>query len=325
LANSFRVDTHHHVIPAKYRAALSRAGSKGSGERGLPDWSPDLSLQMMDKHEIEYAVASVGSPGTYFGDQPYTDGLARTCNEALADLRASHPKRFGAFASLPLPDIPSALKELEFALDVLKLDGVAGFSHVAHRYVGHAEESELYAELNRRGAIVFLHPLRCACVSSGLMAQYSFAAGYTELVFDTTRAIFNMFYNGIFERYPQIRFIVPHCGGTAPFLQYRMQEVEELPIVRKNSPRGMAHAMKSLYYDVALSAAPVPLSALLQVADPTHILFGSDFPFAINTEKAIADTVTGVSTFAGFDALGLRRGVERDNARRLFKLSSLAP
>lgn len=312
-----RIDIHHHVVPDVFRRALAKAGVKGSGERGLPDWSVESALEMMEHVGIQTGMASIGSPGVYFGDLEATKRLSRECNEALADLRSKYPTRFGALASLPLPDIDAALKELEYAFDVLKLDGVAGFAHVGDRYLGHRDEDELYAELNRRNAVYFVHPLRSRALGTPEMAKYSFPAGSAELVFDTTRAIFNMFYNGTPSRFPNIRFVMPHCGGTAPFLQYRMREIAEMPGVAERSTLGLDGTMKHLYYDVALSGAPVPFEGLMGVADPTHILYGSDFPYGLKAVQAAQDTADAVASLACFTD-EVRRGIEHDNALRLF-------
>jgi predicted TIM-barrel fold metal-dependent hydrolase len=314
---AYRIDTHHHVIPERYRQQLKLMGSGGSGERGLPAWSPDRSFEMMEENGIQFAVVSIGSPGIYFGDVDSARNLARVCNDELAALCSTYPMCFAGLASLPLPDISATLREIEYALDSLNLDGVSTFSHVGQFYLGHRDFAEVYAELDRRAAAVFVHPLRPLWVGSELAPRYSYAAGYAELVFDSTRAIFNLFHNGVFKNYPNIKFIFPHLGGTAPYLQYRMQEIEELPAVQSVSSMSVEEAMRHVYFDLALSAKPIPMRAALEFADHSRLLFGTDFPFAINTKKAISDTVRGVGEFDGFDA-DLRRAIERENAMSLF-------
>jgi len=315
MINRYRIDTHQHIVPDVYRAALGRIGVSGSGERAWPDWSVDSALDVMDRAGIETAMTSIASPGTYFGDIEFTKRLVRECNDASARLVRDRPRRFGAFALVPLPDVHAAVREVEYALDTLRLDGICLLTHVGNRYLGHADYAELYAELDRRQAVVFVHPVRAPCDG---MAEYSFPAGLTELVFDTTRAIANLLYTGSLATYPRIRFLMAHGGGATPFLLFRLSHMDKIPQVRARLPDGVAAHLKQLYYDVAQAAARVSLRALLDVVEPSHILFGSDYPFAApNAEQVLMETIEGISNFEGFDA-AQRRKVERENALALF-------
>lgn len=308
------VDTHQHVIPQVYREALARVGVLGSGENPWPDWSVARMLELMDRFGIDAVMTSIASPGAYFGDVAFTRRVVRQANEAMAAIVAERPKVFGALALVPLPDVGAAIREVEYALDTLKLDGINLLSHTGERYLGHPEEDELYAELDRRKAVVFVHPLRAPQAG---MARYSFPAGYTELVFDTTRAIANLLYNGTLEKFPGIRFVMSHAGGVAPFLLFRLGGLDDDPKVRERIPQGVAAYLNRLYYDIAQSAAPVSLRALMEVADPSRIVFGTDYPSARNVEKVMKDTVAAVHDFDGFDE-ALRRKVMFQNAVRLY-------
>jgi len=268
----------------------------------------------MDRTGIATAFTSISSPGLYFGDIVFTRRLARECNDAMAELVRGKPSRFGAFAALPLPDVEASLRELEYALDMLKLDGVNLVTHVANRYMGHPEEAELYAELDRRRAIVFVHPVR---PNLDGLAQLFYSSGITELVFDTTRAIANLLFAGTLERFPNIRFIMPHAGGVTPFLLFRFSGQDSNPKMRDKIPHGVAAYLRRFYYDVAQSAAPLSLRALSEVAEPGRILFGSDYPFALTREKVVYDTIAGIRGYDGYDA-AMRAKVERDNALALF-------
>ena len=315
MIESYRIDTHQHIVPDAYREALKGIGVTGSGERAWPDWSVESTLEVMDRTGVEAAITSIASPGTYFGDIEFTKRLVRECNDASARLVRDRPRRFGGFALVPLPDVHAAVREVEYALDTLRLDGICLLTHVGNRYLGHADYAELYAELDRRQAVVFVHPVRAPCEG---MPEYSFPAGFTELVFDTTRAIANLLYTGTLNRYPRIRFIMAHGGGATPFLLFRLSLMDKMPQVRERLPDGVVAHVKRLYYDVAQAAAPATLRALLDVAEASHILFGSDYPFAVpDAEKVLRDTIDGISKFDGFDP-ALRRKVERENALALF-------
>jgi predicted TIM-barrel fold metal-dependent hydrolase len=202
---------------------------------------------------------------------------------------------------------------VEYALDVLKLDGINLQTHTGHRYLGHSEENELYAELDRRRAVIFVHPQRPPAHN---MPQYAFPAGYTELTFDTTRAITNMLYTGMLAKYPNIRWIMPHMGGVTPFLLFRLCGLDDDPKVRERIPDGVAAHLRRLYYDVAQSSSPLALRALLEIADPSRIMFGTDYPSARNVEKVMRDTVDAVRSFEGFDD-ALRRKVMAGNAQAI--------
>jgi predicted TIM-barrel fold metal-dependent hydrolase len=155
---------------------------------------------------------------------------------------------------------------VDYALDVLKLDGINLLTHTGNRYLGHPEEDELYAALDRRGAVVFVHPVRPQA-----LPPVDYPAGYTELVFDTTRAIANLLCTGTLAKYPNIRFIMSHMGGVTPFLLFRLSGLDDEPKLRARFPDGVAAHLRRLYYDVAQSAAPLSFRALLEIADPSRI------------------------------------------------------
>src|SRR5574340_520520 len=154
----YRIDVHHHILPPVYVSGLNRAGITSSGGRPIPEWDLQSTLALMDRHAITTAITSISEPGIYFGDKAFTIDLAHRCNEFSAQLIRDYPQRFGAFAILPLPDIDAALKELEYALDTLKLDGVVLLSSVDGKYPGDPLFDELFTELNRRKSVIFLHP-----------------------------------------------------------------------------------------------------------------------------------------------------------------------
>ena len=306
------IDVHQHVIPEVYRSALAGIGVMGSGENPWPAWTLSRTLELMEQNHIAGVIVSIASPGSYFGDVEFTRRLVRDCNEALARMVAEQPTQLGAMGFVPLPDVAAAVREVEYALDVLQLDGINLLSHTGDRYLGHPEEAELYAELDRRRAVVFVHPVR-----PQTLPPVDYAAGLTELVFDTTRAIANLLCTGTLARYPNIRFLMSHMGGVTPFLLFRLSGLDDEVRLRERIPEGVAAYLGRLYFDVAQSAAPLSFRALLDVADPSRILFGTDYPFARNAEKVMNDTIEAFASFGGFDA-ALRRRIALDNARMLF-------
>ena len=305
-----RIDIHHHILPPVYTSTLEKIGITGAGGIPFPDWNAQQSLYVMDRNGIATAITSVSSPGVYFGDNAFSRNLARRCNEFSANLVDEHPKRFGAFAVLPLPDVSGALREVEYALDKLKLDGTVLLSNVRGHYLGAPEFDELFYELNRRKAIVYIHPTD---PPEENLTKLNLPSSLVEFVFDTTRAIANLIYSGTVERCPDIRFIVSHAGGTAPYLAWRISlfQYKKAGML----PQGVITYLKRLYYDTALSAAPYALRSLQELVDPSHILFGSDYPFA--PESLTSATIRGLKNYGSFDEHALK-AIEQENALRLF-------
>lgn len=310
-------DVHQHPTPDFYKRAMAKVGIHGSGENPWPEWSLQAQLDLMDETGIAAAVNSIASPGCYFGEADFAVRVARECNEGLAKLIADHPSRFGGFALLPLPAVKEAVQEAIYALDTLKLEGICLLSHAGPRHLGHPDEDELYAELDRRKAVIFIHPLRNEARN---VPEYGYPAGMTELVLDTTRGVANLLWNGTFGKFPNIRWIMPHGAGTIPFLAYRLSAMDKKPHIAKNLPGGtVASALRGLYYDVAEVVSPAPLRALMSTCDTSRIVFGSDFPFSRHRDPAqdVRDTITGFDAFKDWDA-ATRKAIEFENAARLF-------
>jgi 6-methylsalicylate decarboxylase len=317
MAHGPLIDTHQHPIPEYYKRALASVGVMGSGENPWAEWSLESTLELMERLNIAAVVQSVASPGVYFGDAEFARRLARECNEDAARTIADYPAKFGYHAVVPLPDVAAACREAAYALDTLKLDGVCLLTHNGERYLGDQAEDELYAELDKRNAVAFIHPLRAEAKN---VPDYSYPAGMTELVFDTTRAFHNMLWNGVFGKFPNIRWIMPHGGGTVPFLAYRMGAMNHRPKLRERFPGGdLAGAFRNLYYDVAAMTHPAPIKALMEIADPSRVMFGSDYPFSrhVNPVWDAEDTVRGFAAYDGWDA-ATRRAIAYDNALALF-------
>jgi 6-methylsalicylate decarboxylase len=307
-----RIDLHHHILPGDYVATLARMGITAGGGMPFPSWSPEETLGFMDRHGIQAAVTSISSPGVHFGDGPAARDLARRCNETSARLIGDHPSRFGGFAFLPLPDVDGALRELEHALDTLGLDGVVLLASQSDgRVLGDPAFDELFAELDRREAVVFVHPTVPKSSEALPIDVPGFAAEFT---FDTSRAILNLIWTGAAERFQKLRLIFSHAGGTAPFLAWRWSLLDFAPQIRERAPSGVMHHLRRFHYDTALSANPHALRSLGELVAPSQIVFGSDFPFA--PEPIIQMTVDGLAQYDGFDAAA-RRAIERDNALRL--------
>jgi len=308
-----RIDVHHHILPSEYVNALAGVGVTNVGRVSFPQWSPDATLAMMDRQGIATAITSFSAPGVYFGDRAFARDLARRCNDISARLMSDHPRRFGVFAVVPLPDVDAALREIEYALDTLHCDGIVLLASIGDQYLGDQEFDAVYAELHRRKTVVFIHPN----VPPGYtVPKLTLPAPLVDFIFDTTRAVTNLIYSGTLERYPDISFILSHAGGAVPYLAWRISLFSNMqPGLGEKAPQGAIAYLKRLYYDTALSAVPYALRSLQELVDPSHILFGSDYPFA--PEPITIASIKGISTYDGFDAQA-RAAIERNNALRLF-------
>lgn len=309
------IDVHHHILPPDYVTAIgARIGAQGL-TGAVPDWSPSLSVEAMDRNGIATAITSISSPGIWFGDSGETRDLARYCNEFAADMQKDYPGRFGYFAVLPLPDIDSSLREIAYTFDTLGAEGVGLLTNYDGRYPGDPEFTPVFEELNRRKATVFYHPT----LSQGWDSLPEIPVPTLEFPFDTTRAVVNMLHEGIFLRYQDIRFIFVHAGGTIPFLAERINRLAVLPKFRENVPEGVRPVLKRLYFDVALSANPLSMSTTTQVVDSRKLFFGSDFPHAGEpTMTATVESLADLDSFFDVRAETLLT----ENARQIFALGS---
>ena len=273
----FRIDVHHHLIPPGFLEEVSgqRIGSTFK-------WSPAMSIEDMDKNGIAVSMLSQIQPGVWLGDVAQARRLARTHNEYGARLVRDYPGRFGSFATLPLPDAEGSLKEIEFALDTLKAEGIGVMTSYQDKYLGDAAFAPVWEELNRRKAVVYTHPLTPDCCRNTVKGL---PPGVIEYATDTTRGIASLVFSGTAARYPDIRWIFAHGGGTMPFLLSRFTREEAIMKEREQRlPKGVRYELKKFYYDTGQANHAGALSALLQIAPVSQVLYGSDFPFRPGAE-----------------------------------------
>lgn len=271
------IDVHAHFVPEVYRDALLAAGiDQPDGFPHIPRWSLAAALEQMDALEIDAVVVSISSPGIHLGDDRAARGLARAANEAGAATVAARPDRFGFLASLPLPDVDAALAELAHSFDELGADGVVLMSNVGGRYPGDAAYAELWDELDRRGAVVVLHP---ASPPGWEATSLGRPRPMIEFPFDTTRAVFDLLLSRAFERWPRVRLVVPHAGSALAVLADRVEGFTRVIVPDGEAPPDVAGQLAKLHYDLAGDATPRALAALLTLAPVSQLLYGSDFPF----------------------------------------------
>lgn len=270
------VDVHAHFVTDSYVRQARAAGHElPDGVPAWPTWSAAAHLELMDRNGIDTAVLSVSSPGVHFGDDTAARRLAREVNEDAAAVVRDHPGRFGFFASLPLPDVDGALAELAHALDHLGADGVVLETNTHGVYLGDARLAPLFAELDRRAATVFLHPTSPVCWERSALGR---PRPMVEFVFDTARTVTDLLMAGVLRRHPDLKVIVPHCGGALPVLADRVNGFMKLFMPPTETPAPDAvEQLRGLYYDMAGPAFPRQIPALLSLVDPDRLLYGSDY------------------------------------------------
>ncbi|MGD9942858.1 MAG: amidohydrolase family protein [Burkholderiaceae bacterium] len=307
-----RIDVHFHILPEFYRSAVLSAG-RGPTSGVYPSWTPELAFELMDGNGIEVAITSISFPGVHFGDDAAASALARRCNEFAADLNAKWPRRFGAFATLPVPDVDGSLAEITYALDSLRMDGVFLLASYEGRFLGDPLFDPILQELDRRGATVFVHPgMHPSSMSVGL----PWPGFMMEFLFDTTRAAVNLLFTGALERYPNIHFILSHAGGLMPYFAWRLSVAPMIsPLLPRYDRATILGALRRFWYDTALSPGRQTMGCLSEVADPPRIVFGSDWPFAGgDVVKAATETLDEV----GFLETERQVAIARGNALALF-------
>jgi predicted TIM-barrel fold metal-dependent hydrolase len=295
-----RIDVHHHFLPPAHREALTQH------KMGSPKWSPQMSLDDMDKSGIALSVLSQVQPGTWFGEPEESRKLCRVINEYGATLVRDHPGRFGLFATISPPDADGSLKEIEYAFGTLKADGIGLLTSYQGKYLGDASFAPVYAELNRRKAVIYVHPLApncCANVVPGI------PPGSIEYATDSTRTIAHLVFSGMAQKYPDIRWIFSHSGGTLPFLTQRFiqqQKVQKHP----HLPNGPIPEFQKFYYELAQGNTKAQLAALFELVSVSQVLYGTDFPYRDGAE------VNGGVAKWNFSAADLR-SIEQKTARKL--------
>ena len=275
------IDTHHHIFPPAFTARnLKRMTDDSPTFPGsfYTNWSPRYSLEQMDRNGVATAIGSMTSPGVWFGNNEEGRKNARDCNEYGAKLAQDYPGRFGMWGAIPLPDTDGSLREIEYIFGALKLDGIGLLtSYDDGKLLGHPNFAPVLEELNRRKAVIFVHPTISCC---GMPIRH---VNRVQIDFptDTTRTITDLIYSGSLMRFPNIRWIFSHGGGTILMLTPRLAGGALTPEERAAIiPNGFEHELQKLYYDVAsVALSPIPMAAVLKGIPKEHLLFGSDIPF----------------------------------------------
>jgi predicted TIM-barrel fold metal-dependent hydrolase len=302
----YRIDIHHHLSPPAYIAA-SNAGN--FGEPLMKSWTPEKSLQDMDKAGVAVAMLSVTTPALNLTSGEAARKLARECNDYAARLISDHPGRFGNFALIPLTDTDGSLQEIAYALDTLKADGIGLMTSYGDKWLGDPSFLPVMEELNRRKALVCTHPTTANCCVNLVRTQQP---QMIEWGTDTTRTIADIIFSGNAQKFRDIRWIFSHAGGTMPFLIERFIRNPLLnPNAKATVPDGTLAELKRFYYDTAQTANKGSMAALSAIIPVSQIVFGTDYPY-----RTSIDHVKGLRDSGVFTDAQLME-IERGNALKL--------
>lgn len=301
-----KIDVHHHVAPDFWLALPGGTVDEG---RVFGDWSPARAVEELDRDGVATAYASLTVAGHRFADPAVARRLARRCNEYMAQLRVEYPGRFGFFALLPMPDVEGSLAEIAYAYDQLRADGIGLMTSYGDTWLGNPRFDPVFEELNRRAAVVFVHPTsNAACTHR----QDWLGPAPIEYATDTSRAIAEYVFHGASQRYPAVRMIFSHAGGTMPYLVQRFIN-QANGRFKDVTPHGFLVEARKLYFDTAQVPSRGTMLALREVVPETNILFGSDYPY-----RTCGWTAELLTTGKAFDENALE-AVFHGNAARLLR------
>jgi len=309
MPSASRIDTHQHVLPPEYRSWLESKGQTPGGVP-LPTWGASSTIQLMDDLDVATAIVSVSAPGVHLdpamtGADAVARSWARKVNEFAAELVKDHPDRFGFFATLTLPDVEGAIAEAEYAFDVLGADGVNLLANAHRTYLGDATFDPLFDALNERAATIFVHPTELPGPTAAGVP--SFAA---DFLLDTTRAAIKLAMSGTLDRCGRLKIILSHGGGFLPYAAYRFAPLCAPDFTVES---GIA-SLRRFYFDTTAASSPSALPSLLAFADPSHITFGTDWPWM---PRGSITAFTGWLDRLDVDADQLH-AINRGNAEALF-------
>ena len=318
-----RIDVHHHFVPDVYFAYQRRHNSVA-----VNLWSLSKDLEDMDRFGTATAMLSITQPAFNLGDRDEIRSVARECNEAAAKLVADKPGRFGNFAGIPLKDIEGSLTEIEYSFDKLKVDGICVLSNYGDVWLGNSTFWPVYEELNRRHAVIHVHPTPPNCCMNLPIAKDGVPneGAMVEYGTDTTRTIASLIFSGTAKRFPNISWIFSHAGGTMPFLIERFLQfgasAEIIPGIMTTGQRvgisgnrmpgiEVLAQIRRFYYDTAQSSNPIALEALKKVVRASQIVYGTDYWF-----RTAEDTDRGLRTARVFNTREME-AVNRGNVERI--------
>ena len=271
------VDLHSHFLPPSYMELLSKYNVTRPDDYPVPYWSEEQQLESMDEMGVEYAVLTSASPDISLASPGDTVEYARRVNCEGDELVRKHPDRLALAGTLPLPNVEKSIEEVRFCVKELGVKAFGVHSHARGIYLGCPELDPVLAEINKYGLPVIMHPTTPAAVPENVCRRLPIPV--IEFFFESTRVMTNLILNRTLRKFPNIKFVIPHAGACMPLITERVQGVVDLPETPYPDVDVLGD-LKRLYFDVTGVAEDKRLKALLEIADESHIVYGSDNPHA---------------------------------------------
>jgi predicted TIM-barrel fold metal-dependent hydrolase len=304
-----RIDVHHHVFPPFLQEAWQKANVRVAPVAAR--WTLDATLDQMNRGGVATAILSLASGGLNLPNLSDEDNrrMTRMVNDYVAKAQSDHRGRFGLFAFLPMLDTDGALREIEYAFGTLKADGVGIATSYGNKWLGDPVFKPVLEELNRRKAIVYVHPNRPDCCDTLIPWV---PGSFTEYPQDTNRTVTSMLFNGTLTRTRDIRWIFSHGGAAIPILAGRLNSLSKIQLrnAAESLPDGIDFELKRLYFETANAAYAPNMAALLKFVPVAQVMFGTDYPYVTVTEN-VGDLLK-----AGLSTSDLK-AIDNENAIRL--------
>jgi aminocarboxymuconate-semialdehyde decarboxylase len=308
------IDVHAHYFPTAYVDLLEEIGNgeiemRSPRAGSWPTTEADLEqrIEAMDRAGVDVQILSVAAGGPYLRDAVAATRAARTANDRYAEAVRRRPQRLAAFAVLPLPHVEPALAELARAFDELGMIGVGICTVMAGKYLGDPVFDPIYAELDRRRAVLFVHPTAGAC-GSPLLLQSGLAWPLGAPLEDAAAAL-QLLQTGFVRRFPNVRVVISHLGGMLPFVTERLDHTVERFMPGLGRP---SEELKHFWYDTA-NGHPAALRCACDTLGVERLVLGVDYPFVRGAEYDHGN--------AYLDAIGLSaaevRAIRTTNAATL--------
>ncbi|KAG4441838.1 hypothetical protein IFR05_002702 [Cadophora sp. M221] len=327
-----KIDIHAHFIPPFYREASLKTGhGKPDGMPAIPEWSEEEHLELMRRTSITKAILSISSPGVHlsFEDTEFNRQLAIHCNDFASDLVSRNPSKFGFWASLPLPDVEGSLSEITRVVNGMNAVGFTMETNHHGVYLGDPALDAVFNEMNRVKAKVLIHPTTPCFQHIDKLGQHQHTAvtflpqfpnPMMEFMFDTARALINLFASGTITRCPDITFVVPHAGGALPLVLQRFCAFSTM-IMKSEVDLSLQTVKETFrrqfYFDLAGFPFPDQIHGLLRIVGPERLLYGSDYPFTPGQAVVGLMGLMNVGLRETFEDAEVREGIYLGNAKRL--------
>ena len=323
------IDVHNHFYPPEYLAALEAGdssvkltidadgnpclhypGDYNVAVRGHRDI--DYRHRVLEREGVDTQVITFTTPGTHVEPAERAVRFARLVNDAFAAIVRERSPRFAALATLPLNDPAASVSELNRAVTQLGMRGAMLFSNVNGIALADPRYEPLYAEANRLRAILHIHPTDPVGVEA--MTDY-WLMPLVGFLMDTTLAAAKLVFAGIPERYPNVKWVLSHLGGSIPYLAERLDRGwEAFPDCRADIARKPSEYLRQFYYD-GVNFDPAAVRLAVDFAGADHVMAASDYPHQIGS---IAKMKESVAALRVSDAE--RKKISGENGRALYGL-----